>query len=155
MTEILADLVDVYPYRGAGTALECLTLRRAAGGRCPGSWEAVHGHLEGNESPTDAARRELLEETGLVPRQLYNLSRVELFFQHDANRISLVPAFAALVGDDDVVTLSSEHDAAMWLAPVAAGRRVAWPRSARCFDDLARLLGGGDAGPLEDVLHVP
>jgi len=46
MTSVRATLVDLYVLRGAGASLEVLTLRRAAGGRCPGSWEAVHGHIE-------------------------------------------------------------------------------------------------------------
>jgi CheY-like chemotaxis protein len=36
--------------------------------RCPGTWEMVHGKVEPGESLEAAARRELHEETGLVPR---------------------------------------------------------------------------------------
>ena len=57
MTRIRVSLVDLYVLRGAPGVLECLVLRRAAGGRCPGSWEAVHGHIEDGETPADAARR--------------------------------------------------------------------------------------------------
>jgi hypothetical protein len=31
---------------------------------------------------------------------------------------------------------------------------MAWPRCRRALDDIAELLAGGDAGPLEDVLRV-
>ena len=64
MTRIRVSLVDLYVLRGAPGALECLLLRRAPGGRCPGSWETVHGHIEDGETPADAARRELREESG-------------------------------------------------------------------------------------------
>lgn len=91
LSGITVSLVDVYVLRGAGAELECLTLRRATGGRCPGSWEAVHGHIEPGETPAAAAQREVLEETGLTPLRLYNLSRVELFYRHRADEVALVP----------------------------------------------------------------
>ena len=57
MTRVAVDLVDVYPLRRMATGeLEALLLQRGAGVRCPGTWEAVHGHLEPEERPLDAAR---------------------------------------------------------------------------------------------------
>jgi dihydroneopterin triphosphate diphosphatase len=154
MTTMRVSLVDCYVLRGAGAALECLVLRRAPGGRCTGSWEAVHGHIEAGESPADAARRELLEETGLVQERLYNLSRVETFYQHRLDEVALVPVFAAFVAADAAVRTGAEHDAFEWLAPDAARRRFAWPREGRALDDVIALLGSGAAGAEEDVLRV-
>lgn len=154
MTTVRVSLVDVYPLRPAPAGLEALVLRRAAGGRCPGSWEAVHGHIEPGETPAQAARREVREETGLAPRRLYNLSRVELFYQHGPDEVALVPVFAALLEAGAGVLLGPEHDAAEWLPVEAAAERYSWPREARAVRDAARMLSGGDAGPLEDVLRV-
>jgi 8-oxo-dGTP pyrophosphatase MutT (NUDIX family) len=154
MTTVTVSLVDLYVLRGAGERLECLTLRRAPGGRCPGSWEAVHGHIEAGEPPAEAARRELAEETGLVPRALYNLSRVELFYQHRRDEVALVPVFVAFAAEDAEVVLSREHDRAEWLPVREAGRRFAWPRERRALEDAVALLGAGDAGAVEDVLRV-
>jgi dihydroneopterin triphosphate diphosphatase len=97
VTSIRVSLVDVYVLRGIDAALECLVLRRAIGGRCPGSWETVHGHIEAGERPAEAAVRELEEETGLTPLRMYNLSRVESFYQHRLDEVALVPVFAAFV----------------------------------------------------------
>lgn len=154
MTSVRVSLVDLYVLRGAGAALECLALRRAAGGRCPGSWEAVHGHIEPGESPADAARRELREETGLVPLRLYNLSRVELFYQHRQDEVALVPVFVAFADPEARVVLGSEHDRSEWLPVREAAGRLAWPRERRALDDAVALLGTGSAGPVEDVLRV-
>jgi 8-oxo-dGTP pyrophosphatase MutT (NUDIX family) len=154
VTTVRVSLVDCYVLRGTGTALECLLLRRAPGGRCPGSWEAVHGHIEPGETPADAARRELAEETGLEPERLYNLSRVETFYQHRLDEVALVPVFAAFVSAGAVVRTGVEHDRHEWLRPGDAGLRFAWPRESRALDDIVRLLGSGTAGAVEDVLRV-
>lgn len=154
MTDLRVSLVDVYPVRVRGAVLELLVLHRAPGGRCPGSFEVVHGHREAGETPADAARRELAEETGLEPERLYNLSRVELFYQHPLDEVSLVPVFVAVVPAEAPVQLGPEHDGATWLDFGDARRRLSWPRSVRALDDIDRLLPGGDAGAVSDVLLV-
>ena len=159
MTSVRVSLVDVYVLRPRGSAqggagLECLVLRRAAGGRCPGSWETVHGHIEDGERPAGAAARELREETGLAPEKLYNLSRVETFYQHRLDEVALVPVFVAFVAAESSVHLGAEHDRHEWLAPDEAGRRFAWPRERRALEDAIMLLGAGQAGAVEDVLRV-
>jgi 8-oxo-dGTP pyrophosphatase MutT (NUDIX family) len=154
MSSIRASLVDVYVLRTGGASLECLVLRRGPEGRCPGSWESVHGHIEAAEQPVAAAMRELAEETGLTQLRLYNLSRVELFYQHRTDEVSLVPCFAAFVSPDAEVRLGPEHDKFEWLAPEAARLRFAWPRERRALDDIVTLLSQGDAGPVDDVLRV-
>ena len=154
MTSFRASLVDVYILRGAGTSLEYLALRRAPGGRCPGSWETVHGHIDADEQPAAAALREVKEETGLTPLRLYNLSRVELFYQHRLDEVALVPVFVAFVDGKTPVRLSREHDSFEWLGPGAARHRFAWPRERRALDDVEILLEQGHAGPVDDVLRV-
>ena len=154
MAGIRVSLVDVYVLRLSHGMLECLVLRRAPGGRCPGSWEAVHGHIETGERPADAALREMLEETGLRPARLYNLSRVESFYLHAVDEVALIPVFAAFAPEGAVAVTSDEHDAAEWLALPAARQRLAWPRERRALDDVDVLLAAGGAGPLDDVLLV-
>jgi dATP pyrophosphohydrolase len=154
MTSVRTTLVDVYVLRLTGATLECLALRRAPGRRCPGSWETVHGHIEPSELPAGAATRELEEETGLTPVRLYNLSRVELFYQHRADEVSLVPVFAAFVEHEASVRLGAEHDGFEWLSPEAARLRFAWPRERRALEDILMLLASGNAGPVDDVLRV-
>jgi 8-oxo-dGTP pyrophosphatase MutT (NUDIX family) len=154
MTRISVSLVDVFVLRGQGATLECLVLRRGVGGRCPGSWETVHGHIEAGETPAEAALRELAEETGTTPLRVYNLSRVEAFYQHKRDEIAMIPVFAAFVAADASVRLGAEHDRFEWLAVPDAVARFAWPREGRALADAVALVGGGDAGTVEDVLRV-
>lgn len=154
VTTVRVSLIDLYVMRGAGPSLECLVLRRASGGRCAGSWEAVHGHIEDGERPEQAAIREMAEETSLVPERVYNLSRVESFYQHRIGEVALVPIFVAFVAGGARPVTGPEHDAFEWLPPASARARLAWPRERRAIDDIVAMLGTGDAGQLEDVLRV-
>lgn len=153
MTTIRVAFVDVYVLRQGPAGLETLVLRRSTAGRCPGSWEVVHGGIEAGETPREAALRELSEETALRPERFYNLSRTESFYRHATDEIGLVPVFAAFAGDQPV-RLSAEHDAAEWLSIPAAQGRLAWPRERRALDDIRILLAQGAAGSLEDVLRA-
>ena len=146
--------MDTYALRGAGAGLELLALRRGPHGRNPGSWETVHGTIEPGETPVQASLRELREETGLVPAKFYNLSRTEAFYQHKSDELAMIPVFAAFVAPGASVQLSREHDRAEWLAARDAVARFAWPRERRAVDDILSIVGGGDAGLLEDVLRV-
>jgi dATP pyrophosphohydrolase len=154
VTDIRVSIVDVYVLRPSDRSYDVLCLKRAAGQRCAGTWETVHGHIVAGESPAAAARRELLEETGLTAQKLYNLSRVESFYMHKTDEIALIPVFAAIVPRAAVPKLSAEHDESAWLAPEGATRRFAWPREVRAMNDALALLKGGSAGGLEDVLLV-
>ena len=155
MSGIAVRYIDLYALRRASGAWELLTLRRAAGTRCTGAWEVVHGHLEDGERAPAAALRELREETGLEAARLYNLSRVETFYRHATDEVALIPVFVALVAGPADPRLGAEHDAWAWRSLGEAGTVLAWPRSARALEDIARIFAGGvDAGPLEDVLRV-
>src|SRR2546430_6637048 len=85
------SFIDAYLLRSGGAGLEVLVLRRPPGGRPPGSWETVHGHIEPGETPVQTALRELREETGRDPPRLYNPSRVEAFYRHQTHQIVLIP----------------------------------------------------------------
>jgi len=154
MTDVRVSMIDLYVARPVTAGFEFLVLRRSSRGRSPGAWEVVHGHLEQGETPVEGARRELLEETGLTPAAMYNLSRVEAFYLHRSDEVAMIPVFAALVPATAAVSISDEHDAAEWLPADLARTRLAWPRSRRALDDILVLLADGDAGPLEDLLRL-
>lgn len=147
--------IDLLVLRGAGEELEVLCLRRSSAGRSAGSWEAVHGHIDPGETPVATALRELREETGLEPKQLYSLSRAEAFYRHTTDEVVLIPVFAAFVAKGAKVTLCPEHDEYQWLRAQAARVRMSWPRLRREIGYAIRLVGLGNAGSLEDVLRIP
>jgi 8-oxo-dGTP pyrophosphatase MutT (NUDIX family) len=154
VTLVQVRYVDCYVLRRIAAGLEVLALRRGPAGRSPGSWETVHGHIDPGETPVAAALREVREETGLVPPRLYNLSRVEAFYRHGTDEITLIPVFAGVVEGAAEPRCSPEHDQVAWLTPAAAADRFSWPRERRALEDVLSILGSGDAGLLEDVLRI-
>jgi 8-oxo-dGTP pyrophosphatase MutT (NUDIX family) len=154
VTAIRVGLVDVVVYRVRGGEAEVLMLRRAAGGRNPGSWEGVHGAIDPDEAPVAAARREVREETGIVHGSWYNLSHVSQFYRHDRDEVTLIPAFAVRVPLEGKVTRSHEHDAHEWLALEDARTRATWPRFLVLLDAVERLLLRDDDATLDDVLTI-
>jgi 8-oxo-dGTP pyrophosphatase MutT (NUDIX family) len=152
MAELRIGSVDVYVIHQAREGWQVLLLRRAAGTRCPGTWETVHGTIEANEEPEQAALREVQEETGLKVDRLYSIT-VQPFYLPKRHVVMLGVGFAAFVQRTDV-RLDSEHDKAEWLSVDDALERYHWPRERDGLRDALNLVGAGDAGPAEDVLRV-
>src|SRR6266550_3143526 len=153
MTKITPGVIELFVIRHNGGDWRVLTLQRAADGKRPGSWETVYGKIDAREKPEKAAVRELREETGLEPESLYNVT-VSSFYLHATGTIEMCITFAAFVSEDADVTLSEEHQRFEWLSLDDACKRFTWPREAHALRDARHLLGGGDAGPVEDVLRI-
>ncbi len=117
------------------------------------SWELVHGSIEPGERPPDAARREVLEETGLVVERLYSIT-VNPFYLPGADVIQMAMVFAAVVEAGQPVVLGPEHDAWAWRSARAAVAHLTWPREHEAVRYTMHLLRSGDAGPAEDVLLI-
>ena len=153
MTELKVGVVDVFVIDPREEGWRVLILRRAAGTRCTGAWEVVHGRIEGGERPEQGAQRELREETGLVADRLYNVT-CHPFYLHRFGVVQVAVVFAAFVDSTRPVTLGVEHDRHAWVTLDEALERLGWPRSRASLRDIHALLKGGDAGPVEDVLRV-
>ena len=151
--DIRAGVVDVYVIRPRADGWRVLVLQRALDTRCPTAWETVHGRLEAGERPEDGARREVGEETGLPIERLYNVT-VQPFYLHAFGMVQLAIVFCAFVAEGADVVLGPEHQAHEWLSVDEAHTRFVWPRERAALTEIVQLLGGGDAGPVEDVLRV-
>lgn len=153
MTTVKVGVVDVYVIDPHTKPWKALALQRGGHTRCPGSWEAVHGHLEEGEAPEVAAVRELSEETGLDIERLYNVT-VHAFYLHEIATVELAVVFCAFVDSSVPVKLGQEHQAYEWLPLDQAADRYIWPRGTQALQEITKLLGHGDAGAAEDVLRV-
>lgn len=153
MAELKVGVVDVFVIDPAPDGWRVLILRRAEGTRCTGAWEVVHGRIEGEERPEEAAQREMREETGLIPARLYNVT-CHPFYLHRFGVVQVAVVFAAFADSTRALVLGPEHDAAEWVTLDEAELRLVWPRSRASLRDIHALLRGGDAGPVEDVLRI-
>ena len=124
---VRADLVAIYVVRPAGDGYEVLQLRRAPGRYLAGEWTICSGHVEAGETAVEAAKRELLEETGLTPRRLSFLSYVETFYLPAADAVCHRAGFCAVVDADAIVTLSDENDDDRWISHDRINQDVLWP----------------------------
>jgi lipoyl(octanoyl) transferase len=118
--------VSVVPIGADGRVL---LLRRSA--ERGGFWQQVTGRIEPGESPADAARRELREETGA------DVAVADLGYRHafaldpSINRVAGATvfvveeqAFAARLPEGFAARLSDEHAEHAWVTPAEAVERV-------------------------------
>ena len=111
---VRCTMVSILALRGSGARTRMLLVRRASP-YLKGLWSYVAGHIEVGETAWQAARRELAEETGLVPLELYATSFCEQFYDASANCIQIVPGFVARIAVDAQVRLNDEHSAVRWV----------------------------------------
>jgi dATP pyrophosphohydrolase len=134
-------VVDVYPYREQSVNPEFLLLHRAPDVPYAGQWRMVGGKIEADEAAWETALREVTEETGHRPSHLWTIPSVNTFYEWQADRINLIPAFAAALPEDPV--LNDEHDAFAWLPAQEAVDRLDWPEQQRLLHLADRLLRDG------------
>jgi 8-oxo-dGTP pyrophosphatase MutT (NUDIX family) len=99
---------------------QVLMLRRAAGAG-PGLWAPPGGTREHGEHPEVAARRELLEETGLVPSSPLELIDVQPML--NIYGMDWLHCFYACECATGEVVLNAEHSEFRWVDPVTSLER--------------------------------
>jgi dATP pyrophosphohydrolase len=143
---VRTDKVTVFIARKIGNAYELLQLRRCDGEPLTGTWQTVRGTMEAGETSVQTALRELREETGLVPLELYHLGIPESFHMLSDDTIYHAACFAAIVAGDSNIIFDSEHDAHRWFPAADAERFFLWPSERPLLDVLHReILNDGNA----------
>ena len=125
MTDILVRVVDAYVFRKIEGDIRFLILKRAETKIYEHLWQGVAGKIELGESAPEAAKRELLEETGLTPKQMFVADHVSRFYEAHGDRVNLVPVFGIEVVSD-IVTLSDEHCEFKWVTLEEALEHLVW-----------------------------
>lgn len=136
MAQIESNIVDVFVFQRAAGGVRFLLLRRAPQKRLGATWQAVHGKIEAGETATQAALRELREETGLFPLRLWQLESVNTFYIADLDRVLMCPGFAVEVDEGAGVVLSDEHTEYDWLPVGQAVERFMWPGQRRAVREI-------------------
>lgn len=124
------DLVDVWPFRVVDGVVEVLLLRRVPGRVLPGLWQGVSGLVEDGESITEAALREIREETGFgddVIEAFYHLDYAAEFLWEPSDALMTSAYFALRIAPAIDPRLSEEHNEFQWLQIDDAIAMAVWP----------------------------
>ena len=133
-------VVVLRPSTGSGQAIteaEVLLLRRTSGAFA-GAWTFVMGGVEDGERATDAARRELIEETGLAATALFTAGALDAFYDPVRDRIVHVPFFVAYVEAGDVALETGVHDEHRWVTFAGASELLEFASHRRVLDEVRR-----------------
>ena len=123
---IVVDVRDGIPYAA-------LIARRNRGGRL--EWCLPKGHLEGTETPEQAAVREIMEETGITGRVLRHLATIDYWFAGHEHRVHKVVHHFLLEAVSGTLTTENDpdHEAedVEWVALDDVSHRLAYPNERR------------------------
>lgn len=129
---------------GTGPPQVAVICRRNRAGRL--EWCLPKGHLEGVETPEEAAIREIAEETGIVGRVVGSLGAIDYWFFADGHRIHktvhlfLLEATGGAIGTDG--DPDEEALEAAWVPLDVVGTRLAFPNERKAVRAAAELLDG-------------
>lgn len=128
MPEVRSTMIEVCIFKFENDHPLYLLLKRRDDEQVyPGIWQYVTGSLEGNETASEGALRELQEETGYKPLHFWNVSFINSYLDEPRNIVNLMPLFAAQVEAGNSPRLSSEHSEFQWLSYGDASRKLVWP----------------------------
>jgi 8-oxo-dGTP diphosphatase len=111
-----------------------LVRRTLSKDHAPGEWETVSGRVEYSETPVEAARREALEETGLMVEVLEPLDTFH-FYRGTAREEAIGMTFHCRVEGGEL-RLSEEHTASAWVSRIEAQQYNLPEGLLRCIDGI-------------------
>ncbi len=125
MVKALVRVIDAYVYRYENKRVKFLLLKRAKTKIYEHLWQGVAGKIENNELAWQTAKRELNEETGLLPERMFVADHISKFYEAHSDIINLVPVFGIQV-DSKNIKLSKEHCEYRWVDYNTALKMLVW-----------------------------
>ena len=125
MPNMIIRVIDAYVYITTDDGILFLLLKRAKTKMYEHLWQGVAGKIEKGEKSWETAKRELLEETGLIPKKMFIADHVSKFYEAKDDRINFVPVFGIEVNTKEVV-LSDEHCDYKWVTIEEALDLLVW-----------------------------
>lgn len=127
-----------------GRAYTAVIARRNRAGRL--EWCLPKGHLEGSETPPQAAVREVFEETGISGRILRHIATIDYWFAGTDRRVHKVVYHYLLEAiGGELTTLNDpdqEAEDVAWVALTDVASRLAYPNERRVVSTARDILAG-------------
>ena len=134
------------PYRIVdGTPLFCIFRRSDSD-----YWQFIAGGVENGETPTEAAQRETIEEIGVEPKNIKQLTCVayvpaevidESRRQHWDKNTFVIPEYSFAFACDSEAILSNEHTEYKWLTYNEARKLLKWDSNKVAMYEINCILG--------------
>ena len=128
-----------------GVSCAAVIARRNRAGRL--EWCLPKGHLEGDETPEQAAVREIAEETGIVGRVVRRLGTIDYWFTGDDRRVHKVVHHFLLGAVGGELTVAGDPDGEAedveWVTFGDLAARLAYPNERRLAEAAHLVLASG------------
>ena len=107
-----------------------------------GHWDFPKGHVEGSETELETAKRELIEETGIVNFRLFDgfRHRIEYYFQKGNEMVPKEVIFFLAESNTKEVVLSSEHQNFVWLSKDLAHNKLTYTKAKEVLSAVKMFL---------------
>jgi len=132
--KIISNIIELHIYKIVQNEPQFLLLKRSEKEIYPGIWQMVSGKIRKGEKAYNAAKRELMEETGLIPISFDVVPIVNSFYSCNNDSVCMVPVFVCEVKSETEVKISDEHTDFQWVSPEIAKSLLAWDGQRRAVD---------------------
>ena len=124
-------------YRQGVSGLEVLLVHPSGAYNRRSPWGIPKGMIDGEETPEQAARRETMEETGVIAGELSDLGHID--YTRSKKRVHCFTGPAP--ADAQATCASWEVDQVLWV-PIDRARSLMHPDQALFIDRLVEWLAG-------------
>ncbi len=128
--------------RRGGIHVAAVIARRNRAGRL--EWCLPKGHLEGDETPEQAAVREIAEETGIRGTVLRRLGIIDYWFSGEDRRVHKVVHHFLLGAQSGELSVAGDPDGEVedveWVPVLALPERLAYPNERRLAETAHAVL---------------